>query len=620
MAPPLLPAVAMSHGQSNVESGLPDAGRHGSRDLAAFNRWLNVSRLRAVGAVTAFVLVLHLLGIEQVRPLPALLLCATLFVISVAALRAPEHAATSLTYFTLQTALDLVAITVGLGEAMSPAASVLFRPLYMLVIVPASLISVPIGLGTAAAASTAHVLLLAIANGGLADVPTGPELLGPPFLFFLVAQQSFFYGGHIAQKNQDLAALAARLAEHQESLETEARTSAALAAVARTLGSDLDAPELLARVNRTAQDTLGADWAATFVVDAEDGTFRVGAVSDPDVPASALGRIPLPLTSWRALERLAPGRVIRLQGLEAAQTPATFTGGKTPQSLLLTGLYREQVMVGLLAIGHTTGAAPDWSAQLLAGIAEHAAVVLHNARLLEEVREASQLKSEFVGAVSHELRSPLNVILGYAEMLHDGGLGAVTADQARALDRTRRHAMALLEMITALLDLNRLEAGRLPVQHEATTVAALLDELRDQLPESWRSPEVELCFVAPGDLPVIHTDPGKLKTVLRNLVHNALKFTARGHVTVSAGLSGAGEVMFTVADSGCGIPAEAIPYVFDMFRQVPGAGGGGVGLGLHIVRRFIDALGGRVDVVSEPGIGSRFRVTLPVVVSNANAA
>jgi signal transduction histidine kinase len=605
----------MSHRPSNAESG-----GHGPRDLAAFNHWLNVSRVRAVAGISAFVVALQLLGIDQVRPLPVLLLCATLFTISVIALRATdERTQTSLTYFTLQTFLDLVAITVGLGVAMSSATSMLFRALYVMVIVPASLISVPIGLSVAAAASAAHALLLAVAHGGVDGMVVGPELLVPPFLFFLVAQQSFFYGGHIARKNRDLHALAARLAEHQESLQTEARTSAALAAVARTLGSDLDAPELLARVTRTALDYLGADWAATFVVDADARTFRLGAVSDPDIPASALGRIPLPLSSWRALERLAPGKVIRLQGLEAAQTPATFTGGTAPQSLLLTGLYREQAMIGLLAIGHDDGPAPDWASQLLAGIAEHAAVVLHNARLLEEVREASQLKSEFVGAVSHELRSPLNVILGYAEMLHDGGLGAVTADQARALDRTRRHALALLEMITALLDLNRLEAGRLPLQQEATTVTALLEELRDQLPESWRSPDVELRFVSPGDLPAIHTDRGKLKTVLRNLVHNALKFTTRGHVTVSAELSDVGELTFTVADSGCGIPPDALPYVFDMFRQVPGAGGGGVGLGLHIVRRFIDALGGRVHVVSEVGIGSRFRVILPLAVANADA-
>ncbi len=597
-----------------------ESGRHGPTDLAAFNRWLNVSRMRAVAAVTAFVVVLHVLGIDQVRPLPVLLVCATLLAFSLVALRVPERTETSLAYFTLQTFLDLVAITVGLGVSMSSTTSLMFRPLFVLVIVPASLISVPIGLAVAGAASAAHVLLLVLGHGGFAGVPGGAELLVPPFLYFLVAQQSFFYGGHITRKNQDLHALATRLAEHQESLQTEARTSAALAAVARTLGSDLDAPELLARVNRTALDYLGADWAATFVVDAEHGTFRVGAVSDPDIPASALGRIPLPLTSWRALERLAPGRVIRLEGLEAAQTPATFTGGKTPQSLLLTGLYREQALIGLLAIGHANGSAPDWASHLLAGIAEHAAVVLHNARLLEEVREASQLKSEFVGAVSHELRSPLNVILGYAEMLHDGGLGAVTADQARALDRTRRHAMALLEMITALLDLNRLEAGRLPLQQESTTVAELLDELRDQLPESWRSPDVELRFVPPGDLPVIHTDRGKLKTVLRNLVHNALKFTARGQVTVSAEVSPAGELTFTVGDTGCGIPTDALPYVFDMFRQVPGAGGGGVGLGLHIVRRFVDALGGHVHVTSEPGVGSRFRVTLPVAARSADAA
>ncbi len=612
MAPPLLAQLAMPHAPSKT-----DSGRYGTRDLATFNRWLNVSRLRAVTAVALFVTALHLLGVDQIRPLPVLALCAVLFAISAIALRSGDHTETSLTYFTLQTFLDLVAITVGLAVATPAPTAMLFRPLFVMVIVPASLVSVPIGLAAAATASAAHLLLVILQQG---DGATGAELLTPPFLFFLVAQQSFFYGDHIARKNEDLHALATRLEEHQQSLQMEARTSAALAAVARTLGSNLDAPELLARVNRTALEYLAADWAATFVVDAARGTFRIGAVSDPEIPASALGRIPLPLTSWRALERLTPGRVIQLDGFDAAQTPAVFTGGVTPTTLLLTGLYRDDAMVGLLAIGHARAPAPEWSPHLLAGIAEHAAIVLRNAALLDEVREASQLKSEFVGAVSHELRSPLNVILGYVEMLYDGGLGPVTTEQERALDRTRRHALALLEMITALLDLNRLEAGRLPIQSESTSVATLLDELRDQLPESWRRAGVELRFESPAAGATLETDPGKLKTVLRNLVHNALKFTERGHVTVSAQMAPHGELTFTVADSGCGIPGEALPYVFDMFRQVPGAGGGGVGLGLHIVRRFVEALGGRVQVLSDVGVGSRFLVTLPVAADRARAA
>jgi signal transduction histidine kinase len=235
--------------------------------------------------------------------------------------------------------------------------------------------------------------------------------------------------------------------------------------------------------------------------------------------------------------------------------------------------------------------------------------VRHNARLPSELRLAAELKSEFVGAVSHELRSPLNVIIGYAEMLRDGELGVVSAEQASAIDRTHRQAVALLEMITALLDLNRLEAGRLPTSRAPVDVPGLLAELVDELPAAWRRPAVALRVEAGADLGMLVTDRGKLETILRNLVHNALKFTHAGEVVVAAVPSADG-IAFSVRDTGVGIPEDALPYVFEMFRQVPGTGGGGVGLGLHIVRRFVDALGGTVEVTSALGVGTTFVVTL----------
>ncbi len=138
----------------------------------------------------------------------------------------------------------------------------------------------------------------------------------------------------------------------------------------------------------------------------------------------------------------------------------------------------------------------------------------------------------------------------------------------------------------------------------------MLAELVEQLPAAWRRPEVRLRVEAAPGLGTLVTDRGKLKTVLRNLVHNALKFTPAGEVTVSAAPAGEGMVTFTVRDTGVGIPEAAMPYVFEMFRQVPGTGGGGVGLGLHIVRRFVDALDGTVEVTSALGVGTTFVVTI----------
>ena len=148
----------------------------------------------------------------------------------------------------------------------------------------------------------------------------------------------------------------------------------------------------------------------------------------------------------------------------------------------------------------------------------------------------------------------------------------------------------------------------------------LLRTVFQQLPENWGRADVELRLDLPGDLPMIETDAHKVKTVVRNLIHNALKFTERGHVTLSAQTMPGGGVEITVADSGRGIPPEAVRYVFEMFRQVPGSGGGGVGLGLHIVQRFVQVLGGSVRVSSQVGVGTRFTVTLPYVAPSLRPA
>jgi signal transduction histidine kinase len=585
--------------------------RHDTRDLAAFNRWLSTSRVNAAIGVVGVVTLAHLLGVEEVRLVPGLGIAAVLALFSLVWVRAGRRWGDgSLSYFVGQTTFDLVVTTIGIGAVTQGLAALLARSLFIMVLVPACLISVPIGLAVTTAAVVGHGALLAFETGS-ADTLLSAAFLVPACSFYLVAQQAFFYGSHLEQKNQTLNELAERLETHRAELAVEARTSAALADVARTLSSTLEAPALLARVNRTMLEYLGADWAATCLVEAERATFRLVAVSDAEVPLGELERLAFPLDRWPAVARLEHTDHVRLESDDAVPVPAPLSGGKPFRTVLLAGLRLDGALAGFLAVGYRERQDGDWATQLHRGIAEHAAIVLRNARLLEEVRQASELKSEFVGAISHELRSPLNVILGYQEMLLEGGFGAVTPEQAQAVERAQAQALTLLEMIEALLDMNRLEAGRLPLETSAVVVDELLRELREQLPDNWGHAGVALQVFADVGLPVVYTDRGKLKTVLRNLVHNALKFTRTGHVTVTAEARGA-DVAFVVADTGCGIPADALPHVFEMFRQVAGAGGGGVGLGLHIVHRFVSALGGQVEVTSQVGEGTRFTVTLPM--------
>ncbi len=584
-----------------------------TRDLAAFNRWLCVTRLRAAGATAAFLLALHLLGIGRIALAAPLAACAALAVVSAVGLGFDRRMAPSPAFFIAQTMADLAAITVGIGLGTEGLTALLFRLLFALVIVPPSLLSVPAGHAVATAATACHLLLLVVDEGGGAATIVSVPGLAPPFLFFLLAQQCFFYGEHLARTNAAMSALATRLQESQTQLAAEGRVATELAATAHLLSATLETPDPLATACATIRDRLGADWCALCVLGPER-TFRVRAATDAELPIAELGRVDFPLARWPALARLQRDGVLVLAGAEAREVPAALTAGRTLSTVLIAPLARGPALDGFLAAGYGDLAptADGWTARLLAGIAEHASIVLQNVRLLEEVRAASALKSEFVGAVSHELRSPLNVILGYLEMTLDGELGPLTPAQADALGRTQRQAMILLEMISALLDLNRFESGRLPVEHAPVAIDALLADVCEQLPDTWRRPGVELRLRRGRPLPPVHTDAAKLKTVVRNLVHNALKFTTAGSVELSAAETPAGEVTIAVADTGPGIPPDALEYVFDMFRQVPGSGGGGVGLGLHIVRRFVDALGGRVGVESTVGVGTRFTVTLPV--------
>jgi signal transduction histidine kinase len=580
-------------------------------DLVTFNRWLCLTRFRAAGAVAVFTLILAWVAPGSISLPHVLLVCVGLAVVSTVGLLLGAVARGPRTFFVLQSLADLLGITLGIGFSLHGGAALLFRGIYFLVIAPASLVSVPIGLAMAAAATLGHVSLLGFEQGWSLAMLVSVESLTPTFLFFLLAQQCFFYGSHLKGKNHALAALAAHLEEHRERLAAEGRMSAALLEVAGTLSSTLEAPQLLASVNRTAREQLAADWSGTFLVDTERGTFRMAAVTEAGL--SELRGIELPMRGWPAVERLQHEGIVVDSGHDAEGTLMLFAPGQRLASAVLAGLHRDGRLDGFLAVGYAALPALEREGMLplLAGIARQAAIALCNARLLEEVRRASDLKSEFVGAISHELRSPLNVILGYLEMVLDEGLGPISAEQARVLRQTERSALALLEMITALLDLNRLEAGRLPVDRGPVVVGMLLEDVRRELPPSWLRPEVEIRVEVKPNVPVLETDAGKLKTIVRNLVHNALKFTERGHVAITAARTITGGVTIAVADTGRGIPPESLGDVFEMFRQVPGTGGGGVGLGLHIVRRLLEVLGGTVNVRSEVGAGTTFTIILP---------
>lgn len=269
----------------------------------------------------------------------------------------------------------------------------------------------------------------------------------------------------------------------------------------------------------------------------------------------------------------------------------------------------------------------------LFALGSHAAMTVLGAQLLESYRfaafreaaesarhaaesaRASAAKSEFLATVSHELRTPLNIIVGYTDLLLEGAFPGVD-EQRDALGRIHQQSRQLLDLIQSMLDLNRMEAGGISLVYEEFPVAAALASLRDGLPSSWCRSGVALRWDAPDTAAAMHSDRGKLELILRNLVHNALKYTSHGSVTVRALPDrGRGRVDFSVIDTGDGIAPEDLAGIFDMFRQGSSGPprGGGVGLGLYLVKRLTDALGGTIAVDSRPGAGSKFTVSLPLV-------
>jgi len=232
----------------------------------------------------------------------------------------------------------------------------------------------------------------------------------------------------------------------------------------------------------------------------------------------------------------------------------------------------------------------------------------------DQLRSVSDMKSRFVSNMSHEFRTPLNSILALARLLADGIDGPLNPEQARQVEYIRKAAQSLLEMVNDLLDLAKVEAGKLDVRPTRFGIGGLFASLRGSLRPLLVNPAVELTFDEPAELPEIYADEQKVAQILRNLISNALKFTERGHVCVGVRHEPWRErIVFTVEDSGIGIDATGLVTIFEEFSQIDGVlQHGGTGLGLPLSRRLAQLMGGDVRARSEPGAGSSFELFLPV--------
>ena len=245
-----------------------------------------------------------------------------------------------------------------------------------------------------------------------------------------------------------------------------------------------------------------------------------------------------------------------------------------------------------------------------------------NVRLEErsqQIAEANRAKSRFLANVSHELRTPLNAIVGYNSLARDGVYGELSSPLRGVHDRIAAAADHLLGLVNDVLDLSKIEVGRMAVESQLVNVGSLVDAVATVIEPMATAKRLHVDVVVARDIPDLHTDPGHVRQILLNLVANAVKFTERGAITIVARKQdpdlGDG-VVIIVEDTGIGIAREDQDRIFQEFEQVRPSGRGdslerGTGLGLAIARKLARLLGGDVQVLSAPGAGSRFILSLP---------
>ena len=371
------------------------------------------------------------------------------------------------------------------------------------------------------------------------------------------------------------------------------------------LGSDVLAGEFAVRFRRA----FGTGHCAIILRESDGGAVRVAATAGltpcagaPSPSAAALDAV---LAAVGDRQPLVNARVSRE---EAEQRFADLKWLTIDGALVVLPIVVDAAVAGAVVLS-AAGPHPVPGEDLLLwrAMANQIGVAVGSARLFARLQQALRARSEFVNTMSHALRSPLHVILGYAEMLADG-----RRDPGFIAARLRASGLELLQLVENTLVAARIGSGTLRVHASEFPLAELVAELResiDALPEAANG--VTVRWVNAADLPRVRLDRLKLKEIVHNLVSNALKFTERGEVVVHIGCERAG-VRVDVEDTGNGISRDAQARMFHMFERLDASpGAGGVGLGLYIVKSMTQLMGGSVSLTSEPGRGSRFTVWVP---------
>jgi signal transduction histidine kinase len=233
---------------------------------------------------------------------------------------------------------------------------------------------------------------------------------------------------------------------------------------------------------------------------------------------------------------------------------------------------------------------------------------------LENAQAATQAKDVFLDLMSHELRTPLQAVLGYSEFLLLASPGSLTGEQREDIGYIHHAGDRMVSLINQALELSRLGAGGITLTAAPVDMAQVIEAVRQDIAPQAAAKNLMVVIELPPSLPTVMGDGERVRQILLNLVGNAVKFTDAGHIRITASATASGGLEVVVSDTGIGMAPEALPHIFEAFHQVPGGTTrrhGGSGLGLAIAARLVDQMAGSIDVSSEPGVGTIFRLQLP---------
>jgi signal transduction histidine kinase len=400
----------------------------------------------------------------------------------------------------------------------------------------------------------------------------------------------------------------------------------------RQLNATLDYDRVMDFTLDCAIQMTGADGGIISTVDQEQRAMLFLATRGHPVEDESFRRQPWPLNQGIV------GRVVRTKrpvlASDVTQDPDYVGVMSETQSQLAVPILREDRVMGVISVESSGLAAFDeGDLNFMTRLADHAAIAIENASLYSDLKQANEAKSEFVSIVSHELKTPMTSIKGYADLLFKGTAGEISEMQQKFLQVIRSNVDRMNALVSDLLDISRIESGRLRLHIQSVPIKAVVDEVVQTMQERIKAKELALAVKVPEDLPPVQADAGRLIQVLTNLMSNAYRYTLPGgKISVKAtvwldgprpgeakpvpsGEQRLGYLCLSVSDTGIGISPKDQMWIFDKFFRGDDPvvrENTGTGLGLSIAKSIVELHDGQMWFQSELGQGSTFSFTVPI--------